>query len=105
MVLNHYFWTGIFRREFAPQLRAIVETLEKRVLPAFDNIDGEANAVAEETWDAFMSAPGTGVEDSATSPKPHKTRASPTTRCTTEFVRGWSIFSPQLCTMLLSSNS
>jgi len=63
VVLNHYFWTGIFRREFAPQLRAIVETLEKRVLPAFDNIDGEANAVAEETWDAFMSAPGTGDED------------------------------------------
>lgn len=47
---------GAVHREFIPHLRMIVETLEKRMLPAFDGIEGEADAVAEEAWDAFMSS-------------------------------------------------
>ncbi|MCU1302008.1 MAG: hypothetical protein JWQ87_2292 [Candidatus Sulfotelmatobacter sp.] len=54
---------GVFRREFAPQVRAIVETLEKRMLPAFAGIEDEAETVVEKAWDALMSAPGTGDED------------------------------------------
>jgi hypothetical protein len=62
-VFNHYFWSSYFRREFVPQLRAIVEVLEMRTLPAFSGIEQEAEKVSEEAWDAFMSAPGTGDED------------------------------------------
>ena len=47
MVLSHLFWTGFFQREFVPQLRAIVEVLEKRTLPAFAGIEQEAEAVAD----------------------------------------------------------
>lgn len=65
MTLNHHFWIGVFRREFVPQLHAIVEALEKRILPTFAGIDKEAKAVSEEAWDAFMSAPGTGDVDPA----------------------------------------
>jgi hypothetical protein len=63
MVLSHLFWTGFFRREFVPQLHAIVDVLEKRTLPAFAGIEQEAEAVSEEAWEAFMSGPGTGNED------------------------------------------
>jgi hypothetical protein len=65
MVLSHQFWTRIFRHEFGPQLSAIVEALEKRMLPAFTGIEEEAEAASKEAWDAFMSAPGTGDEDPA----------------------------------------
>ena len=61
--MNHHFWIGIFRREFAPQLRAIADTLEKRMLPAFEGIESEAEAVSQEAWDAFMSSAGAGDED------------------------------------------
>jgi hypothetical protein len=63
MVLSHHFWNRFFLQEFVPQLRAIVEVLEKRTLPAFAGIEQEAEAVSEEIWEAFMSAPGTGDED------------------------------------------
>ncbi len=33
------------------------------MLPAFAGIEEEARAISEETWEAFMSAPGTGDED------------------------------------------
>lgn len=63
LVFNHHFWCSYFRREFVPQLQAIVEVLEKRTLPAFSGIEQEAERVSAEAWDAFMSALGTGDED------------------------------------------
>jgi hypothetical protein len=65
MALSHLFWTRVFKREFSPQLSAIVEALEKRMLPAFGGIEEEAEAVSQEAWEAFMSAPATGDEDPA----------------------------------------
>jgi hypothetical protein len=65
MTFNHRFWSSYFRSEFVPQLRAMVDVLEKRLLPAFAGIEEEAERVSEEAWDAFMSSPGTGDEDPA----------------------------------------
>jgi len=63
MTFNHRFWASYFHSEFEPQLRATVEVLEKRLLPAFAGIEQEAEKASEEAWDAFMSMPGTGDED------------------------------------------
>ncbi len=62
-MFNGSFWAGYFRREFTPQLRAILEVLERRLLPGFSDIEQEAEKVSEEVWKAFMSAPATGDED------------------------------------------
>ena len=65
MVLSHHYWTKVFRDEFSVQLSAIVDTLEKRLLPSFTDIEKEAEAISQEAWDGFMSAPATGDEDPA----------------------------------------
>jgi len=63
MTLNHRIWRPIFVKEFAPQLSALVEALENRVLPAFGGIEQEAEDHSNEVWERFMSMPGTGDED------------------------------------------
>lgn len=65
MVLSYPFWARVFKREFSPQLSAIVEALEKRTLPAFDGIEKEAESVADKAWEGFMSSAATGDEDPA----------------------------------------
>ncbi len=65
MAFGHLWWARRFRSEFAPQVGALVDALESRTLPAFQNIDEEAQAVANKTWDRFMSGPATGEEDPA----------------------------------------
>lgn len=65
MVLNHHFWSHHFSREFVPQLRAIADALESRLLPTFAAIDKEAEQVSEAAWNEMMSHPGTGDEDPA----------------------------------------
>ena len=62
-MFNGSFWAGYFRGEFTPQLRAILEVLEKRLLPGFAGIEQEAEKLSQEAWDAFMAAPATGEED------------------------------------------
>ena len=62
MALNHYFWRRILRREFAPQLTAMVEALEKRLLRGFDGIEQEAEAHFQEVWERLRSMPATGDE-------------------------------------------
>lgn len=64
-MLNHTFWAYYFRQEFVPQLQALVDVLEKRLLPAFANIEEEAEKASQEAWEASMSAPATGYEDPA----------------------------------------
>jgi hypothetical protein len=63
MALNHQIWRPIFVKKFVPQLSALVEALENRVLPAFGAIEQEAEAHSDEVWERFMSMPGTGDED------------------------------------------
>jgi len=63
MALSDVYWTGVFRDEFGPQLSALVEVLEKRLLPAFEGIETEAQRISEDTWDRLMSRPATGDED------------------------------------------
>ncbi len=65
MIFNALFWERFFQAEFIPQIKAIVDTLEKRVLPGFENIEEESEQVSKETWERFMSMPGTGDEDPA----------------------------------------
>jgi hypothetical protein len=62
-MLGHHFWSRVFKEEFVPQLRAIYEVLERRTLPAFDDIDREAATISEKAWDGFMSGLETGEED------------------------------------------
>ncbi len=50
-----------------PQLNAIVNALEKRLLPNLEEkkIEAESDRIAEEDWERFMSMPATGNEDPA----------------------------------------
>jgi len=63
MILNALFWEHYFRAEFLPQIKALVDTLEKRVLPGFSEIEKEAEQVSEDAWEKFMEIPATGDED------------------------------------------
>jgi len=63
VTLNHHFWQRVFEKDFAPQLREIVDALDRRVLPGFDGIEAEAQAHSEELWNEITSLPGTGDED------------------------------------------
>jgi hypothetical protein len=63
MPLSSRYWSRVFRQEFSPQLRAIVDALEKRTLPGFDGIEAEAETVSNEAWESFMSGAATGEED------------------------------------------
>lgn len=65
MIYNAHFWKQYFQAEFIPQIIGIVNALEKRILPGFQNIAEESRQVSKDTWEAFMSMPGTGDEDPA----------------------------------------
>jgi hypothetical protein len=55
---NHNFWRRHFQRKFVPHLRRLLETLSKRLLPAFDGLEDEANKVQEDTFAELMAMPG-----------------------------------------------
>ena len=59
------FWIRRVQTEFVPQLNAIVQVLEKRLLPNLEKeqIGEEADRIADEDWERFMSMPATGNED------------------------------------------
>ena len=59
------FWISKFQIEFVPQLNAVVNALEKRLLPNLEEekIELESNRIAEEDWERFMSMSATGNED------------------------------------------
>ncbi len=59
------FWISILQTEFVPQLNAIVNVLEKRLLPNLEKekIEEEADRITNEDWERFMSMPATGNED------------------------------------------
>ncbi|MXX37232.1 MAG: hypothetical protein F4Z85_03995, partial [Gemmatimonadetes bacterium] len=59
------FWISAFQTEFVPELNAIVDALEKRLLPNFkeDEIEEESERITEEAFERFMSMSGTGEGD------------------------------------------
>src|SRR5712691_2238548 len=65
MVLNHRFWANHFKDSFTPELRALMSTLEERLLPTFANIKSEADVKEHEEWQRLCSLPSDGSEDMA----------------------------------------
>ncbi|HEX9876020.1 MAG TPA: hypothetical protein VGC50_05140 [Gammaproteobacteria bacterium] len=63
MSLNAHFWRRYFRTQFQPELPALTDVLENRILPSFAGLEQEAEKVSKDAWDAFMAMPGTGDED------------------------------------------
>lgn len=57
MVLSHQWWERQFRCDFVPQVRALIETLEGRLLPTFANVEAEAKMKTEEEWERLCSLP------------------------------------------------
>ena len=59
------FWLGAFQTEFVPELQAIVDTLESRLLPTIErgDIEEESSRIEDEAFERYMSMPGTGEED------------------------------------------
>jgi len=56
--LDGRFWSSRFERLFCKPVALFVEVVERRLLPSFDNIEEEAEAVAKEAWESLMSYPG-----------------------------------------------
>lgn len=65
MVCNHRFWEYHFARVFVPEVRALVDTLETRLLPTFTNIKAEADRKGDEEWKRLCALPGDGSDDMA----------------------------------------
>lgn len=55
---NAPFWRRYFDSSFKPHLERMLQTLERRILPAFDGIEDEATALQEKTWNELMSLQG-----------------------------------------------
>lgn len=66
MVLNARFWTDYFKKSFIPQMHALIETLEKRLLPTFDGIEQEADIKSQEEWERLGSIVSPDDFDAAT---------------------------------------
>ena len=54
---NYRFWASHFQRSFVPHLRRLRESFEKRLLPAFANLDAEAQEIQTEAFDRFNQMP------------------------------------------------
>jgi hypothetical protein len=63
MAFNHRYWRPVFMQEFCPQLRAIVDALDNRVLPGFEGIELEAETHSDALWKQGNSTPASGDED------------------------------------------
>ncbi len=59
------FWISALQTEFVPQLNAIVDAFENRLLRNLKEgeIVEESKRIKEEAFERFMSRPGTGEED------------------------------------------
>jgi hypothetical protein len=58
MALNHQFWRRRFRSNFHRQLELVVHALEARLLPAYENLDDEAERATDEAWEQHMARSG-----------------------------------------------
>jgi len=57
-MLNNLFWAHQFESAFVPEVRALLDTLETRLLPTFANLKSEADAKHREEWERLGSLPG-----------------------------------------------
>ena len=62
-MMDSFWWDFSSYGQFSKQVTALVEALEKRVLPAFESIAQEAEEEANRAWEEFMSLPGDGDEE------------------------------------------
>jgi hypothetical protein len=63
VALNSHHWNHVFERDFLPQLRGLVEVLETRLLPAFNDIDSESQHFADQLWSEAIQMPASGDDD------------------------------------------
>jgi hypothetical protein len=54
---NALFWRRYFQSMFKSHLERILQVLEQRLLPTFDEIEAEATALQEKTYNELMSMP------------------------------------------------
>lgn len=54
---NATFWRGQFKRAFVPHLERLLETVEQRLLPAFDGLSAEADQIQRDTYDELGRLP------------------------------------------------
>lgn len=55
LYIDGFFWSRHFEHAFCRPVEVFVEAVEKRLLPTFDNLEKEAEAVAQAEWKSFMS--------------------------------------------------
>lgn len=55
MAMSHQFWSRHFTAVNQKQMSTMLDVLTERLLPAFDNLDAEADAKADEAWEAYGS--------------------------------------------------
>ena len=48
---NHYYWIHWSRRVFRKQIAVLRKVITERLLPTFNSIENEADAISDETWE------------------------------------------------------
>ena len=56
LYIDGFFWSRHFEPAFCRPVRVFVEAVETRLLPTFDNIEKEAEAVAQAEWEDMSAA-------------------------------------------------
>jgi hypothetical protein len=65
VAFDHHYWARHFREQFAPYLRLLTATLTDRLLPAFGDIEAEAEAVTEAEYNRLGQLPADDSIDMA----------------------------------------
>lgn len=55
---NYVWWVGYCKDIYVPQILALADALEERLLPAFENLNAEADQIEEQHWKMLCSLPG-----------------------------------------------
>jgi hypothetical protein len=63
--LDHRFWPGYFANVFVPQVTALVDAIEQRVLPGFEHIDQEVDEAAHREYERLGQMPADDSYDMA----------------------------------------
>lgn len=58
MSLGGIFWATFFKDRCIKRIEYYVDTLEKRILPVYKNIEREAKKISNDKWEEYMSMPG-----------------------------------------------
>jgi len=62
---NALFWARYVRQVFLPELSFLQRTVLSRVLPAFDNIEAEAESAEDEAWERLSAVSGPDSDPAA----------------------------------------